>query len=341
LRASLTVDSIPPPLAVLRDPVIETDGVRFYDSIRAESVLVTVVSGGNPAVPNAQRRTLTFGANLSQLLDGRMSLSIDYLRDRTRNLLAALPPLSAAVEAAYPGRFIRDAGGHLIRVDARSVSFARDLREQLHWGLAYAGPIGKPSGPGTRRLGMAAGGDDGGDADDAPAQSAAAPAAAGGVFSALSMNVSLNHTWTLRSDRLPRPGLPAIDLLDGGAAGYGGGQPRHIVQFNAGLSGRGAGLQATASYRSATEIRAGSAPAPSDIRFAARTLIGLRAFADLGTLLPGESWAKGLRLSIAGANILDDLPRARARDGTVPVRYQPYVLDPLGRTVTVSVRKIF
>ena len=67
----------------------------------------------------------------------------------------------------------------------------------------------------------------------------------------------------------------------------------------------------------------------------------MRLFADLGTLAPGSSVLKGARLSLSVTNLLDSKQRVRDGNGLTPTRYQPYLLNPLGRAITVGLRKVF
>ena len=52
-------------------------------------------------------------------------------------------------------------------------------------------------------------------------------------------------------------------------------------------------------------------------------------------------WARGLRVSLSANNLLDSRQHVRDATGATPVRYQPDYLDPLGRTVMFSIRKLF
>jgi hypothetical protein len=67
----------------------------------------------------------------------------------------------------------------------------------------------------------------------------------------------------------------------------------------------------------------------------------MRLFADLGTLVPGKAVLKGARLSVAVTNLLDSKQRVRDGSGLTPIRYQPYLLNPLGRVITIGLRKAF
>ncbi len=52
-------------------------------------------------------------------------------------------------------------------------------------------------------------------------------------------------------------------------------------------------------------------------------------------------WMRGARISLAVTNLFNQRQRVRDADGTTPVSYQPGYLDPLGRSVRLSVRKLF
>ena len=48
-----------------------------------------------------------------------------------------------------------------------------------------------------------------------------------------------------------------------------------------------------------------------------------------------------VRVTLNVQNLLDQKQRVREEDGTTPLRYQPYLLDSLGRVVSLSLRKMF
>lgn len=144
----------------------------------------------------------------------------------------------------------------------------------------------------------------------------------------------------MRSDRQARTGLPTIDLLDGGALGYGGGQPRHRIEFGAGVVHRGVGLQVNGDYASNSRVAAGTLSDPDELRFGSRMLVDARLFANLGALMPTRPWAKGARLSLEVANAFDSKQRVRDLSGATPLGYQPYLIDPLGRTISLALRKV-
>ena len=84
--------------------------------------------------------------------------------------------------------------------------------------------------------------------------------------------------------------------------------------------------------------------ANGDLTFSDLTTVNLRLFADLGQqrrLVRERPWLRGARVSLAVNNLFDARQDVRDAAGFVPVSYQPDYLDPVGRTVRVSFRKLF
>ncbi|MGH6978256.1 MAG: TonB-dependent receptor, partial [Brevundimonas sp.] len=138
-----------------------------------------------------------------------------------------------------------------------------------------------------------------------------------------------------------RDGLPVIDLLDGGATGSRGGSPRHEIQVQGGVFKDGMGAFLNANWRDSTRVNGGTSG--NDLLFSDQTTINLNMFVDLGartSLVERWSWLKGSRLNLGVQNIFDSRPEVRASNGDLPLNYQPDYLDPQGRTVSLTFRKI-
>ena len=56
---------------------------------------------------------------------------------------------------------------------------------------------------------------------------------------------------------------------------------------------------------------------------------------------PASSWGAELRATFTLGNILNARQKVRGENGETPVRYQPAYLDPLGRTVGITIRKLW
>jgi hypothetical protein len=146
---------------------------------------------------------------------------------------------------------------------------------------------------------------------------------------------------------LIRPGVPELDFLDGSAAGSRGGRPRHEIELQSGVFRNGLGARLTGTWQSATFVRGGAVAgggSGSDLFFSDYATFGLRLFADLGqqrSLAREHPFLRGMRVILTVDNILDARPQVRDRLGVTPLSYQPGYLDPLGRTVRLTVRKLF
>ena len=143
---------------------------------------------------------------------------------------------------------------------------------------------------------------------------------------------------------LVRQGGPLLDLLDGAAAGNGGGQPRHQIQAQAGMTLNGFGARASASWQSGTTVRGGLASPTGALTFSSLAVVNLRLFANLGGMpkvVEHRPWLRGTRVTLSFNNLFDTRERVRDATGATPVSYQQAYLDPEGRTVHLDIRKLF
>ncbi|WP_431469325.1 TonB-dependent receptor plug domain-containing protein [Sphingosinithalassobacter sp. LHW66-3] len=394
---SVTEEEGAPTPQQLGDPTLVTPNVSVFDYTRGETVNVTTITGGNPDLAPDDRSVFKLGVNARILEEPDLRFSADYVRSTTRNDISSLPAATAAIEAAFPERFVRDTSGRLIQVDTRAVNFARTEREQIRYGFNFSMPLtstvqrrieryraareeaertGQPAPPvpeelqrmrqqrGERRGGAEGGGQpprNGGEQaagssgqEGPPTEGARTPRGPGGGFGgrrggrdgmgAGRINFSLYHTVHLRDEVLIREGLPVIDRLNGDATGSTGGQPRHELEFRAGIFKDGIGARISADWRSGTRVNAGTLGAPEPLDFAPFTTIDLRLFADLGqqlSLTRDHPWLRGTRVSLSLDNVFDARQRVTDRSGAVPLSYQPDLLDPVGRQVSISIRKLF
>lgn len=158
-------------------------------------------------------------------------------------------------------------------------------------------------------------------------------------------NLSLYHTVNLANTVMIAPGLPVLDLLDGDATGSGGGVSRHLLELEGGTFYRGIGIRLSGNYRSATRVRGTGLPGSSDLLFGDLATFNLRSFValDQQRWLVGERprFFKNARLSLSVNNIFDTRQRVTDASGLVPLRYQPFLIDPVGRFVEIEFRKLF
>ncbi|MET0249922.1 MAG: TonB-dependent receptor [Sphingobium sp.] len=157
------------------------------------------------------------------------------------------------------------------------------------------------------------------------------------------LSFSAYHTWYLAENILIAPGVPRLDLLDGDATGSAGGQPRHVVEARVGYTNNGIGARLGVDWESGTHVD-GALGGASRLNFGSLATANLRLFANLGqmpALVKDHPFLRGARLSIGIDNIFNTRRDVTDANGTTPLRYQPGYLDPLGRSITISFRKLF
>lgn len=143
-RVNWTQDSNAPGPDQLGNPVITTPNVRVFDYVRGESVDITSITGGNPSLRADSRHVFNVGLNIRPFAETQLGIFANYTNQRYRNTTQAFPGATAAIEAAFPERFVRDADGELLSIDYRPVNFDRRDREQLRWGFSLSLPIPSP-----------------------------------------------------------------------------------------------------------------------------------------------------------------------------------------------------
>ncbi len=351
LQASYLVNEAAPSLSQLGSPANVTFNVPVYDFARGETVLVTVTGGGNPALRKESQRDLKLGANYELPMRGS-SLLVEYFRNRSDDVSASFPLLTPAIEAAFPGRAVRDASGRLTGIDQRPVTLAEQTGSRLRWGLNLSGTIGKAPEGGSGMMGMMGGGRGPGGprgGSGRPAGAGGGRGPGGGMMGAMfggggqgRWNVGVYHTVQFSSRVLIAPGGPALDLLDGDALS-GGGTPRHSVEFNLGAFHKGLGMFGQGTWSGPTTLKASGAPGTSDLRFGSLAKVNLSVFADLGQvgLAKQAPFFKGARVSLRVDNLFDARQKVKDGSGMVPLSYQPDYLDPRGRVIELEFRKMF
>lgn len=383
LLLSANQDRAAPTGAQITDPLVATPNVPLFDYATGQSVFVTQLSGGNAMLRQSVRDQFRLGVTIRPFDKPNLALTATYLNSRTRNPIAGFPTPTPDIEAAFPQRFLRDADGMLVQVDARPINFLASNSAQLRWGFdlsfalkshiqkvveawraAGAKPEARPKElddvralfGGNRRAGN-------GDAPPPPPPgegpgSGASPGnqpgrfrgPPGGGFGAGPggrgggrLTFSLYHTWHLEETIRIAPGLPALDLLDGDATGSAGGQPRHELQARIGYTNNGIGARLGVNWESGTQVD-GALGGGSRLDFGSLATANLRLFANLGqmpSLVKRAPFLRGARVSIGIDNLFNQKREVRDATGATPLRYQQDYLDPLGRTVSISFRKLF
>ncbi len=155
--------------------------------------------------------------------------------------------------------------------------------------------------------------------------------------------LSLSDTIELTNTVLIAPGGPRLDLLHGDAL-TGGGVARNTLSLEGGVFYNGKGLRFNGSYKSGTHVNGSGLPGSSDLTFSPLFTMDMRLFADLGRqekLVKAVPFFENARVSFSVKNVFDARQKVTDQNGQVPLRYQPYLIDPNGRTFQVEFRKMF
>lgn len=357
LQASYIYNQAAPSLTDLGNPLVQSPNVTVYDFTRGETVLATVLTGGNPALTRETQKDIKLGANWQLPFLSNSNLLFEYFRNSSDNITAAFPVLTPAIEAAFPGRVVRDSGGRIVSIDRRPVTLANETSSRIRYGFNVGGQFGPASaaaagGRGGMMGGMMGGGPPPGGGGGAgmggpPPGGGGRGGGRGGMGGSPNgrgrWNVSLYHTVQFYDRVTVAAGGPVLDLLNGDAL-TSGGVARHSLEFEGGAFYRGIGLRLNGKWTAPTTVRSTTSEGTSALRFGALTKVGLRLFADLGqqaSLVKDHPFFKGARLSLKIDNLFDQRQRVTDAAGVVPISYQPDLLDPLGRVIGIELRKQF
>ena len=131
-----------PGLSDLGSPTVTTFNVPVFDLVNGETVLATVTSGGNPDLLAETQRDWRFSANWQIPFWDNTTFFGEYISNRSSDVTRGFPALTEETEAAFPDRVVRDAGGNLVSLDRRSVTFDSARSERLVFGLFTRGSWG-------------------------------------------------------------------------------------------------------------------------------------------------------------------------------------------------------
>lgn len=354
LSASWTREEGPPTLQQLGDPFIETPNVNVFDFATGQTVAVTTLTGGNPDLRADTRNVLKIGGHWQPLEKTDLRLRAEYVRQTTDDPQASLT-ISEAMEAAFPERFSRDADGTLVAVDLRPVNFQQARRDTFRWGFDFSQPLkSKPPSQAaiaSFRERFAAQQRETGQPSPPPPPEGAGGGGPGG-FRGFGggrfggnrqggrLTFSLTHQVNLVDEVTIADGVPKLDYLHGEPIGQTGGRPRHEVQFETGYYNNGYGARLQGNWRSGTTVDSSS----GDLKFSPYFDVDLRLFANLSEnfdLVSKHPFFRGSSVRLEVENLFNNRSQVRDESGNTPLSYQPDLIEPIGRTIGISFRKLF
>lgn len=290
------------------DPEYYGEPIRVFDFRTGEAVEVLPILGGNPDLrpPSSDRIALSVSAGpfTAWALQG----AVNFQRSEAVDGVGALPDPTPEVEAAFPGRFQRDADGRLVSIDRRPINFASAMTETVATNFSAAFPLG------AKRAGRP------------------------GVI-----RVTINHNWEIASAATIHEGLPKMDRL----AGDGGGAPRHAVSAAIDVQQGRWRANAAGRWRDGYRIRRDSGQdGPDDLRMNAFTTFDLKLNYQFERNPPAQGQdagrrGRGLQMELMVANIFDARPTARLGDGRSAPGFGRDDQDPIGRTLSISLKQRF
>jgi hypothetical protein len=360
LNVSYTDENGAPTISQLNDPTISTPNVPVFDfraGTNGETVLVTRIDGGNQNLNADNRQVWKAGFNLKPWSETDFRVSSTWTYSLTEDAIAAFPTLTPELEAALPGRFTR-VGGTLVSFDARPLNFERFERQDIRTGFNYSRAFGTPApaapgapaggrpmmgfgGPPPGVIAAAVAGGGGGGGGGQFRFGGGGGGRGGGMQPGQGrFNISIFHTYRIQDEIVIATGLPILDLLDGSATGSRGGSSRNEIQAQGGVFRNGMGAFLNANWREGTRVDGGTGP---DLNFSDQATVNLNVFIDLNSQaswVAKFSWLKGARVNLGVQNLFDTRTEVTPSSGDTPLNYQPDYLDPQGRVVSLSFRKI-
>jgi hypothetical protein len=159
LQASIIAEEAAPGIGQLGDPQIVTPNVSTFDLARNETVLATIISGGNPLLTAEERRDVKVSLSYRPPFLEGLDFLAEFIRNRSYGTTASFPILTPEIEAAFPDRIIRDATGALLAIDQRAINYDQVTSDRVRYGINFSKRIGGDErGGGGGRFGGPGGG---------------------------------------------------------------------------------------------------------------------------------------------------------------------------------------
>lgn len=314
-----------PSLSQLGAPQLVTSGATIFDITTGQTAVVDIITGGNPDLVAEKQRDWKIGLNYDLPFFRRSNVIVEYYDESSTDVSSSFPALTPTIEAAFPGRVVRDAEGNLVSIDQRPVTYAHQDGRRLRYGFDISDRI--------------AGNEDGERGEE---RGGGGPPGFGGGRGGGHWGLAAYHTVRFEQSVQIADGTPVLDLLEGESL-----TATPVARHEVELSGRvfygGFGARLSGNYLGGASIDGGSDGGTS-LDFAPIATFDLRLFADLEQqqgLVEAVPFFKGSRLSLSIDNIFDAQQRVTDANGDVPVNYLPDFIDPAGRFFEVEFRKRF
>jgi hypothetical protein len=286
--------------------------VVVFDLRVGEAVTVVPIRGGNPDLRQPRSERFVLNTFVGPFTRWSVTGNVGFERAETADLVGILPALTQDVEAAFPDRFLRDAEGRLTNIDYRPLNLASTLTQTLTTGLNFSLP--RPPSATARETTV--------------------------------MRVGINHRLQLENRLMLRPGLPLTDRLKGDGGGVSAQGATVMVDAQRGRWGFNTSARWEDGYRTR---RTGGVDGPDDLVAATFVAVDLRLSLQVASAASGRSSeesvaprrAGGLQVSLEVENLLDARRRYRLGNGRDALGYGRDVVDPMGRTIRLTLQRRF
>lgn len=310
VQLSATVKNVAtaPDMAQKSAPTQQSTNIPYFDYRTGQTAFVTTISGGNPDLRAQQAHYTVLGLNLKPFTARQLTLTVNYYWGTARHVSSSISEFPAT-EAAFPDRFLRDATGRLTTVFQTPTDLYRGEQKAIQTQFNWSGPLLKTP----------------------PNRDPKKPFSAGYFYSGATAVFQFSNKIELR------PGLPVLDLLKGGTVD---GSPHSRVQVWAwaGAGYKNDGVNLDWSYEGPARIDGGLAQ--TDLHFSGKFIINGTVHTMLHQRIK-QPWADKLTVSLQLQNIFGTRRHVEDATGATPNRYQPAFIDPLGRTMKLTLRKLF
>lgn len=376
--ASSTMEQKAPTIQQLGDPIDSVVNSRVYDFSTGLTVDgVDRIRGGAPDLLDEEVQTLRLNVSYEPFEDKNLKLLATYTDIQTENAISNFPALTPIIEEAFTDRVTRDVDGNLQFINVQPLNFTEVKKKRFRYGLNWSISIKPSKRPEIsqdersvlrevfqRRRGGSSNSQNtnqppppsnDGQQNTGSQQPTTSNAAqrqrgggggrggrgrGGGRFGEGRFFVSAYHTVLLEDSVLINEGIRELDLLDGDIIRSKGGSSEHTLTVRSGYSKGPFGSYAKLNWESGSTVY-GSEIAQLD--FDALTTLDLRvnySFDRNIKLLAKYPFLDGSRISFGIDNIFDARQDVFGSPGTDVINYHPDILDPLGRTVSLTLRKL-
>lgn len=318
LLATIKHSAAAPDAEMLLNPVATIPNATVFDFGSGRTEITTLILGGNPGLLAERRLVHSYGLNLKPFAKRELRVSLSFEDTMIHNQTGTVYALTPQTEAVLPDLFVRDGSGRLTSVAFRPINFSLEHTRALQLTLNAYGQFGKaalpPSGP------------------PKPGSPPPKPPARANYWAGMGPTLKLSDELQLR------PGTPVFDVLHGDTV-TGGGNPRLFAWGYGGFNYLGNGGNFDFWYAAGNRVRS---PNPaSDLYFSPIFKLNISAYISLHHFMPHTAWTSHTQLRLEVSNITDAHQRVRDANGDTPNRLQRDYLDPIGRTIALSLRKTF